>query len=79
MLKKLIFRNNVFLVHTYIIFRHVRTASYNFFFNKKQQVNQLSEHVAVKKNFILFLCKLEFLQLYFETTDNKYPLYVLKF
>jgi len=87
MSKKLIFRNKCFLRYILIIFRqllYVRTTSCDFFFfnsefNEKQQVNQLSEHVAVKNFFILFLCKLEFLQLYFETTDNIYPLYVSKF
>ena len=75
-----------FKVHTYHIQAVIILTKYElqllFFnseFNEKQQVNQLSEHVAVKKFFILFLCKLEFLQLYFETTDNIYPLYVSKF
>ena len=75
-----------FKVHTYhvqaVIIRtnyELQLLFFNSEFNEKQQVNQLSEHVAVKKNFILFLCKLEFLQLYFETTDNIYPLYVSKF
>jgi len=87
MSKRLIFRNKCFLRYILIIFRqllYVRTTSCDFFFfnsefDEKQQVNQLSEHVAVKDFFILFLCKLEFLQLYFETTDNIYPLYVSKF
>ena len=74
----------MFLVHTYLYYIQAVIIRNNYelrllFFNsdEKQQVNQLSEHVAVK-NF-LFLCKLEFLQLYFETTDNMYPLYVSKF
>ena len=86
MLKKLIFRNNVFSTYLYYIQAvtirtnyELRLLFFNSEFNEKQQVNQLSEHVAVKIFFILFLCKLEFLQLYFETTDNIYPLYVSKF
>ena len=87
MSKRLIFRNKCFFkVHTYhiqaVIIRtkyELQLLFFNSEFNEKQQVNQLSEHVAVKDFFILFLCKLEFLQLYFETTDNIYPLYVSKF
>ena len=88
MSKILIFRNKCFFstylsysgsYYTYELRYELQLHFFNSEFNEKQQVNQLSEHVAVKKNFILFLCKLEFLQIYFETTDNIYPLYVSKF